>query len=49
MMKHGVPKVNFKGFMADNVFTNWSVIGTIYNEGDPSLPMVGFERTCLFH
>ena len=42
-------KVNFKGFMADSIQANWNVARNIYNEGDLSLPMVGRERTCLFH
>jgi hypothetical protein len=41
--------VNFKGFMADSAQANWNAVRKIYGVGDPSLPMVGRERTCLFH
>ena len=49
MTKNGVLTVNFKGFMADNAQANWNAVKMIYGEGDPSLSMVGHERTCLFH
>ena len=35
MAKNGVPKVNFKGFMADNAKTNWNAMKMIYGDGDP--------------
>jgi hypothetical protein len=40
--------VNFKGFMADNAQANWNAVRKIYGVGDPSLPMVGRGRICLF-
>ena len=49
MAENGVPNVNFKGFIGDNVQANWIEIRKIYGEGDPSLPMVGCKHTCLFH
>src|ERR1700737_2135863 len=49
MSENGVSKVNFKGFMADSAQANWNAVRKIYGVGDPSLPMVGRERTCLFH
>ena len=42
MADNGVPNVNFKGFMAD-----WNVVRIIYGDGDPSLPMVAREHTCI--
>ena len=35
--------------MVDNAQANWNAAKKIYGEGAPSLPMVGRERTCLFH
>ena len=35
--------------MADSAQANWNAVRTIYGNGDPSLPMVARERTCLFH
>ena len=49
MAQHGVHKVNFKGFMADNAQTNWNVVRIIYGSGDACEKMVDRERTCLFH
>ena len=49
MAENGVPKTNFKGFMADNAQANWNAVRMVYGDGDPSLPMVARERTCLFH
>jgi len=49
MAENGVLTVNFKGFMADSAQANWNAVRKIYGGGDPSLPMVGRERTCLFH
>ena len=46
---YGVPIVNFKGFMVVNAQVNWNVVKKIYKEGDPSLPLLGHEHTCLFH
>jgi hypothetical protein len=45
MAQHGVDKVNFKGFMADNAQTNWNVVRIIYGSGDASETMVDRERT----
>ena len=42
-------KVNFKGFTADSAHVNWNAVRKVYVVGDPSLPMVGHERICLFH
>lgn len=47
--RNGVPKVNFKGFMAKNALANRIAVKNIYGEGGPSLPMEGRECTCLFH
>jgi hypothetical protein len=49
MAENGVLNVNFKGFMADSAQANWNAVKTIYGDGDPNLPMVARERTCLFH
>ena len=35
--------------MADNAQANWNAVRMIYGDGDPILPMVARERTCLFH
>jgi hypothetical protein len=47
--ENGVLNINFKGFMADSAQANWNVVRAIYEDGDPSLPMVARERICLFH
>ena len=49
MLEYSVLNVNFKGFMANNAQTNWIVVRKIYGDGDPSVPLEGRERTCLFH
>jgi len=49
MLKHGFPKPNFKGFMANNAQTNWNMVIIIYGSKDPSVRMVDKEHTCLFH
>jgi len=49
MLKHGFPKPNFKGFMADSAQTNWNVVKIVYGLGDPFVKMVDKECTCLFH
>ena len=49
MAENEVSTVNFKVLMADNVQANWNAVRKIYGEGDPSVPMVGRARTCLFH
>jgi hypothetical protein len=46
---HGVPKLNFKGFMADIAKANWNAIRVIYWSRDTTIPMKDQERTCLFH
>lgn len=40
--------VTFHGFMADEAHANWIVVRTVYGS-DPNVPMVGKERSCLFH
>ena len=49
MTDNMVPNVNFKGFMADSTQANWNAVRMIFRDGDPSLPMVAHEHTCLFH
>ena len=49
MLENEVSKVNFKDFMANSAQTNWNAVRIIYDVSDPSLPMVGRERTCNFH
>ena len=49
MVENDVSKVNFKRFMTDNAQANWNAVRMIYGDGDPTLPMVVRERTCLFH
>ena len=43
------PNVNFKGFMVDSAHANWIAVRKNYGDGDPSIPLEGHERTCLFH
>lgn len=47
MVKNGVPKVHFKGFMANTSQTNWNDFKKICGDGNPCLTMVG--RECLVH
>ncbi len=49
MLKHGFPKPNFKGFMANSAQTNQNTIKIVYGLGDRSIKMVDKERTCVFH
>ena len=49
MLENGVPKLNFKGFMVDGAQVNWDAVKKICSEVDPSLPMVGRDRICVFH
>jgi hypothetical protein len=49
MAMNGVPNPNFKGFMADNVQTNWNIVQIIYGNEDLSDQMVNKERICYFH
>lgn len=39
-----VSNVNFKGFMAHNLQSNWIAVRKIYGEGEPTLLMMGCER-----
>ena len=48
MLENELSKLNFKSFMADSAHANWNTIKKIYGVGDPSLPMVGHECTCVF-
>jgi hypothetical protein len=47
--KHGLTKVNFKGFMCDSAQANFNAVRVIFGSGDPSVSMANKERTCLFH
>lgn len=49
VLEKGVLKVNFEGFIADNVHANWNVVRKFYSDGGPTVPLEGYERTCLFH
>jgi hypothetical protein len=49
MARHNIPKPKFKGFMVDNVQTNWNAVRVIYGSGDDTIPMKDQERMCLFH
>jgi len=49
MLKHGFPKPNFKGFMADNAQANWNMVKIVNGSKDPSVMMVDKECSCLFH
>ncbi len=40
MLKHGFPKPNFKGFMANGAEANWNAIKIIYGSRDPFVKMV---------
>jgi hypothetical protein len=33
MARHNIPKPKFKGFMVDNVQTNWNAVRVIYGSG----------------
>ena len=41
--------VHFKGYMEDSTQANWNAVMKVYEDGDPSLPIVSCECTCLFH
>jgi predicted phage tail protein len=43
MANNGVPNLNFKGFMVDNVHANWNVVQIIYGSEDLSESMVNRE------
>ena len=49
MAKNGVPNIIFKEFMVDSAQANWNAVRVVYGDGDPSLPVVARECTCLFH
>ena len=49
MLENGFSNINLKGFMAESARTYWIDVRKIYSDGDPSLPLEGHERTCLFH
>ena len=49
MAENDIPNVKFKRFMANNTQANLNVVRMIYKNGDPSLPMVACERTCLLY
>jgi hypothetical protein len=49
MKDNGVPNPDFKGFMCDSAQANFNAVRTVYGSGDPKVPMVDRERTCLFH
>ena len=49
MVDNGVPNANFKRFMVDSAQANWNAVRMIYKDGDPSLPIIAREHTCLFH
>ncbi len=49
MLKHGFPKLNFKGFMANNTQANWNTIKIVYGFGDLYVMMVDKKCTYLFH
>ncbi len=40
MFKHKFPKPNFKGFMVDNMQTNWNVVRIVYDSRDANVKMV---------
>ena len=48
MSAHMESNITFRGFMADEAQANWIAVRTVYGE-DPSKPMIGKERSCLFH
>lgn len=48
MADNGVPKVNFKGFMAKNVQADWNAMKKIYGGSGLHILMVNRERTCSF-
>jgi hypothetical protein len=48
MLKHEFPKLDLKGFMADNTQANWNAIKIVYGSGDTYVRMIDKECTCLF-
>ena len=49
MIRHGIPSLQFQGFMADSAQANWNTVRIVYGGGDPKVPMTGHERMCFFH
>jgi hypothetical protein len=47
LLRFGIAHPNFKSFMVDNVQAIRMLI--VYGFGDPSIKMVGKERTYFFH
>lgn len=49
VMEHeGYKKNQFKGFMADDIQSNWKAMRTVFN-GGPDNVMTSMERLCSFH
>ncbi len=48
MAENGVLNLNFKGFMANDVWANWNVVRIVYGSGDPSELMVDRKKTWFF-
>jgi hypothetical protein len=44
MVENGVPKLNFKGFIANDVWANWNVVQIVYGSRDPSELMVDKKK-----
>ena len=38
MACHGIPRLTFIGFMADNTQANWNVVRIVYGSGDRKVP-----------
>ena len=49
LARSGVPKTNFKGFMADSAQANWNAVRVVYGSSNIAEPMENRERTSLFH
>ena len=49
MAQNGLFDPNFKVFMCDNAQAKFDVVRIVYGIGDPYVPMVDREKTCLFH
>lgn len=48
MSAHVCDPITFRGFMADEAQANWNAVRIVYGEGIDT-PMIGKERSCLFH
>ena len=46
LKQHRLENLNFKGFMADSVHTNFNAVRKIFGSGDKNIPIEGKERTC---